>query len=163
MGKQVDQKILHEKSGTPCDPRVSVKAADLYTPLNLGVFHDLTIRGETLTNCSASGCLVTPEDFRRIALSFSGAIESSHMDHPDFRVGGRIFATLWKGNGVVMVQPDQQLSLVKSNPDVFSPVKGGWGRKGATTVHLEKAAEESARMALSMAWQNKIPKRQRGD
>jgi len=106
---------------------------------------------------------VTPEDFRRIALSFSGAAESSHMNHPDFRVGKKIFATLWKGNGVVLVRPEQQLFLVKLNPHVFSPVKGGWGRKGSTTVHLEVADEGSVRTALSMAWQNKVPKNQRRD
>jgi len=80
------------------------------------------------------------------------------MNHPDFRVGKRIFATLWKGNGVVMVRPDQQSLLVKSNPQTFSPVKGGWGRKGATTVHLEAADENSVRRALSMAWQGKARK-----
>jgi hypothetical protein len=58
------------------------------------------------------------------------------MDHPDFRVEGKIFATLWKGDGVLLLKPDQQARLVKSEPDVFVPVNGGWGRKGSTTVHL---------------------------
>jgi len=101
---------------------------------------------------------VTPEDYRRIALSFPGATENSHMDHPDFRVGGRIFATLWKGNGVLLLRPDQQALLVKTDPTTFTPVKGGWGRKGSTTVHLDVADEESVRRALSEAWRNKAPK-----
>jgi len=104
---------------------------------------------------------LTPEDFRRIALGFSGAMESSHMNHPDFRVNGRIFATLWKENSVVLVRPDQQSVLVKLSPHVFSPVKGGWGAKGSTTVHLDLADEHSVRMAVTVAWQNKVSKSQR--
>ena len=80
------------------------------------------------------------------------------MDHPDFRVGGKIFATLWKGNGVLLLRPDQQALLVKSDPSVFTPVKGGWGRKGSTTVHLDVADEGSVRRALSVAWRNRAPK-----
>ena len=79
------------------------------------------------------------------------------MDHPDFRVAGKIFATLWKGNGVVLLQPEQQSALVKSHPSIFTPVKGGWGRKGSTTVLLAAADEESVRRALSLAWKNKAP------
>jgi hypothetical protein len=101
---------------------------------------------------------VTPEEFRRIALSFSGAAEGSHMDHPDFRVGGKIFATLWKGNGVLLLKPEQQAVLVKSNPEIFTPVKGGWGRKGSTTVSLNVADGKSVRRGLSVAYGNKAPK-----
>ena len=101
---------------------------------------------------------MTPGGFRRIALSFPGASESSHMDHPDFRVGGKIFATLWKGNGVILLKPDQQALLVKSDPDTFTPVKGGWGRKGSTTVLLAGASEKTVRQGLSLAWRNKAPK-----
>ncbi|HYC11185.1 MAG TPA: MmcQ/YjbR family DNA-binding protein [Nitrososphaerales archaeon] len=101
---------------------------------------------------------MTPEDYRRIALSFPAATESSHMDHPDFRVGGKIFATLWKGDGVVMLSPEQQAQLVKSNAGVLFPVKGGWGRKGATTVRLGGADESLVRMALSMAYQRRVSK-----
>ena len=99
---------------------------------------------------------VTPEEYRRIALGFPGATQGSHMDHPDFRVGGRIFATLWKEEGVVLLSPDQQAQLVRSNPDAFSPVKGGWGRRGSTTVHLEDADKPSVRRALSMAYQRRV-------
>jgi len=79
------------------------------------------------------------------------------MEHPDFRVGGKIFATLWKGNGVLLLRREQQALLVKSDPGVFAPVNGGWGRKGSTTVHLDVADEESVRRALSVAWRNKAP------
>lgn len=80
------------------------------------------------------------------------------MNHPDFRVGGKIFATIWKGNGVVLLTREQQDSLTDSRPDIFTPVKGGWGRRGSTTVHLELADEEWVRKALSIAWRNKAPK-----
>lgn len=81
------------------------------------------------------------------------------MDHPDFRIDGRIFATLWKGDGVLMLRPDQQAELVRSNPDTFTPAKGGWGRRGSTTVHLNLADEDSVRLGMSMAWMNKSKKR----
>jgi len=116
-----------------------------------------------LINLKSIAFALTPEDYRRIALSFPGATEGSHMDHPDFRAGGRIFATLWKDKGVVMLTPEQQVQVVKSNPDVFSPATGGWGRKGATTVQLKGAEESSVRGAMSMAWQRRaqMPKPKR--
>src|SRR5208282_1452259 len=95
---------------------------------------------------------MTPDEYRKIALSFRGATEDSHMDHPDFRVGGKIFATLFKGNGVAMLTLEQQAALVKWRPDVFAPAKGGWGLKGSTTVLLSSADVSSVREALSMAW-----------
>src|SRR5450432_631626 len=79
------------------------------------------------------------EDFRRIALSLPGAEESSHMGSPDFRVGGRIFATLAslaQGYGNVMLTPEQQAAFVVEMPDVFLPIAGGWGRMGATHIRL---------------------------
>ncbi len=101
---------------------------------------------------------MTPDQYRKIALSFPGASESSHMDHPDFRVGGKIFATLWKEGGVAILTLDQQAALVKSKPTIFAPAKGGWGRRGSTTVNLKSADESSVRRALSLAWGNKAPK-----
>ena len=81
-------------------------------------------------------------DFRRIALSLEGAEESSHMGSPDFRVGGRIFATLAaakQGYGNIMITPEQQAAaFVEEMPEVFIPVKGGWGRNGATHVRLDR-------------------------
>jgi hypothetical protein len=89
------------------------------------------------------------------------AIESSHMDHPDFRVRKKIFATLGPKEawGMVKLTPEQQSIFVRSEPEVFEPVKGGWGLKGATYVHLEPAREPSVRQAMIAAWKNTAPKR----
>jgi hypothetical protein len=78
---------------------------------------------------------MTVDDFRRIALSFEGAEESSHMGNPDFRVGGRIFATLasaGQGYGNPQLTIEQQTAFVEELPEVFLPVHGGWGRMGMT-------------------------------
>ena len=95
------------------------------------------------------------EDFRRIALSLPGAEESSHMGAPDFRVGGRIFATLAsqkQGYGNLMLTPEQQAAFVAEAPDVFLPVAGGWGRNGATHIRLTAANEDVLAGALRTAW-----------
>ena len=105
---------------------------------------------------------MTANDFRKLALGFPEAIESAHMDHPDFRVGGRIFATLGypdKDSGVVKLTPDEQREFVRSDPNVFQPVKGAWGRRGSTSVHLPTAKIEKVREALDAAWRNTAPKR----
>lgn len=94
-------------------------------------------------------------DFRRIALSLEGAEEGSHMGAPDFRVGGRIFATLAhekQGYGNLMLTPEQQAAFVEELPDVFLPVQGGWGRDGATHVRLAVASEDVLEGALRTAW-----------
>ena len=89
--------------------------------------------------------LMDTEDFRRIALSLEGAEESSHMGAPDFRVGGRIFATLAsqsQGFGNLMITPEQQAAFVAELPDLFLPVAGGWGRMGITHIRLATATED---------------------
>ncbi len=103
---------------------------------------------------------MTPEGFRKLALSLPEATEGAHMDHPDFRVRGRIFATLWPedGRGVVMLSPPEQESLTRARPSMFTPVPGGWGRKGATAVQLDAADAKSVRDALKLAWRCKAPK-----
>src|SRR5262245_33791568 len=98
-------------------------------------------------------------DFRRIALSLQGAEESSHMGAPDFRVGGRIFATLAhqaKGYGNLMLSPEQQAAFVGELPEVFVPVAGGWGRMGATHVVLAAANEDLLHGALKTAMRLRI-------
>ncbi|MFI5456590.1 MAG: MmcQ/YjbR family DNA-binding protein [Isosphaerales bacterium] len=102
---------------------------------------------------------MTPEDYRRIALELPEATEGAHMNHPDFRVRGKIFATLWpkERRGVVMLTPEQQKSVTEAEPAVFEPVPGGWGRKGATSVNLQHAGKAAVRGALLMAWHNKAP------
>jgi YjbR len=100
---------------------------------------------------------MTGEDFRRMVLALDGAIEKSHMGHPDFRVNGRIFATLdakeeW---GVVMLTPQEQREFRRSAKDVFVPAPGAWGRDGSTQIHLAKADEAEVRSAVIVAWENK--------
>lgn len=100
-------------------------------------------------------------DFRRIALSLEGAEEGSHMGNPDFRVGGRIFATLAaakQGYGNLMLTPEQQATFVAELPDVFLPIAGGWGRNGATHVRLATANEDLLAGALRTAWRLRIEK-----
>ena len=103
---------------------------------------------------------MTDERYRVLALSLPGAIESSHMNHPDFRVGGRIFATLWpaRREGVVMLTPEQQEILTGAHPQWFSPAAGAWGRRGSTTIALDDVDEEVLGHALEMAWRNKAPR-----
>ena len=104
---------------------------------------------------------MTANDFRRIALSLDGAEESSHMGQPDFRVGGRIFATLAsarQGYGNLMLTPDQQAAFVEELPDVFLPIHGGWGRMGATHIRLTAANEDVLTGALHTAWKLRVEK-----
>ncbi|HEX4750269.1 MAG TPA: MmcQ/YjbR family DNA-binding protein [Bryobacteraceae bacterium] len=108
---------------------------------------------------------MTVDDFRRIALSLPGAEEKSHMGAPDFRVGGRIFATLAhqnKGYGNLMLTPEQQAAFVAEEPEIFLPVAGGWGKSGATHIRLSTANEDVLRGALQAAWQNRVEKNRAG-
>jgi hypothetical protein len=108
---------------------------------------------------------MTTSDFRRIALSLEGAEEGSHMGAADFRVGGRIFATLVserEGFGNLMLTAEQQAEFLAERPDLFSPVHGGWGRNGATHVRLEVADEDSLRGALHTAWKLRVEKNRTG-
>jgi hypothetical protein len=101
------------------------------------------------------------DDFRRIALSLDGAEEGSHMGQPDFRVGGRIFATLAsadQGYGNLMLTPDQQAAFVEELPKVFVPIKGGWGRMGMTHIRLAVVTEDVLAGALRTAWKLRIEK-----
>src|SRR5581483_2839058 len=102
-----------------------------------------------------------PADFRRIALSLEGAEEGSHIGAADFRVGGRIFATLasqQQGYGNLMLTAEQQADFIREMPDVFLPVHGGWGRSGATHIRLAKASEDVLAGALRAAWKNRVEK-----
>ena len=104
---------------------------------------------------------MTVADFRRIALSFEGAEESSHMGSPDFRVGGRIFATLAsqkQGYGNLQLTLEQQAEFVNEAPEIFVPIAGGWGRMGMTHIVLAKANEDVLRGALEVAWRLRVEK-----
>ena len=100
-------------------------------------------------------------DFRRIALGLEGAEEGSHMGAADFRVGGRIFATLASqkmGYGNLMLTPEQQAEFVAEQPDIFLPIAGGWGKSGATHIRLAAANEDVLAGALRTAWKVRIDK-----
>jgi hypothetical protein len=104
---------------------------------------------------------VTIEDFRSLALELPEAIESAHQAHPDFRVRGKIFATICypdESTGMVKLTPEQQKAFVRSARRVFAPVKGAWGERGATLVRLASADEATVRRALVTAWRNTAPK-----
>jgi hypothetical protein len=104
---------------------------------------------------------MTPADFRRIALSLDGAEEGSHMEAADFRLGGRIFATLASqkdGYGNLMLTPELQAEFIEGLPEVFLPIHGGWGRMGATHIRLAKANEDVLAGALRAAWKLRVEK-----
>ena len=104
---------------------------------------------------------MTADDFRSIALSFEGAEEGAHMGAADFRVGGRIFATLAsqaEGYGNLMLTPEHQADFVRELPDVFLPIAGGWGRMGSTHVILAKVNRDVLEGALRTAWKIRVDK-----
>lgn len=107
---------------------------------------------------------VTPDEFRQLALSFPSAVENAHMNHPDFRVGGKIFATLGYPNetcGMVRLPPEYQHEFSMKEPKAFIPVKGTWGKQGATTVMLKTVTKNGLKEAMQVAWrarQAKQPK-----
>ncbi|HXB55002.1 MAG TPA: MmcQ/YjbR family DNA-binding protein [Vicinamibacteria bacterium] len=108
---------------------------------------------------------MTRGGFRRLALSMPEAAVGSHMGHGDFRVRGKVFATLGYPDaawGMVKLTPEQQEAFVSAEPAVFSPVKGGWGRRGATAVRLRGAKTRSLRVALAAAWRNVAPRQLTG-
>src|SRR5277367_3130201 len=107
------------------------------------------------TRCRRGGDAMEIADFRRLALALEGAEEGSHMGAADFRVGGRIFATLAmqsQGYGNLMITPEMQAAFVGEEPEIFVPIAGGWGRMGMTHVVLAKASEELLAGALRAAW-----------
>lgn len=109
---------------------------------------------------------MTANDFRTLALSLPEAVESAHMHHPDFRVRGKIFATLGypdKEWAVVKLSLAEQKRLVRSEPATFQPVKGAWGRRGNTNVYLPEAKIDVVRDILTLAWRNVAPKRLQQD
>ena len=100
--------------------------------------------------------MLSAEDFRRIALGMRDAVESAHMGHPDFRIAGRIFATLHadRKHGMVKLTPEQQEMLVRDHPAAFAPENGAWGRQGCTAVRLDVADEDTVGEAMTLAWRN---------
>ena len=104
---------------------------------------------------------MTAEDFKQTALTLEGAEQGSHMGAVDFRVGGRIFATLAsveQGYGNLMLTPEQQAAFCEDQPEIFLPVHGGWGRMGITHIRLASATPEIMEDALRAAWRIRVAK-----
>ena len=99
---------------------------------------------------------VTAEDFRALALTHAAAVEGAHMGHPDFRLNGRIFATLTSdgARGMVKLTPEQQREFLKQDRAAFVPASGAWGRQGSTMVSLSAANPPTVRAAMTLAWEN---------
>src|ERR1700759_5384602 len=103
---------------------------------------------------------VSTSRFRKVALGLPEAVEGAHQGHADFRVGKRIFATLGYPDeawGMVKLTVEQQAMLVEAEPEIFRPVPGGWGQRGATNVRLAKACTRTLQRALGLAWGNMAP------
>jgi hypothetical protein len=105
--------------------------------------------------------MLSPAEFRRIALGMENAIEGAHMGHPDFRANGRIFATLYPDgqSGMVKLTPEQQQEFLHTHAAAFVPASGAWGRQGCTTVRLDSVAEDTLGAAMTLAWQNTVKTR----
>jgi hypothetical protein len=102
------------------------------------------------------------DEFRTAALALPGAEEGAHMKHADFRVGGKVFATLGYPDAnwaVLQLTPEQQAIVVGAEPEIFRPVKGGWGLKGSTQARLERLDATTAESALRMAWEKATARR----
>ena len=105
--------------------------------------------------------MANADHFRRIALSFPGAEEKAHMAHPDFRVAGRVFATLGvpdSAHGMAALAPEQQELAIAAEPEAFSPAAGAWGRSGSTLVRLDAVSDEWLERTLHWAWQRRAPR-----
>jgi hypothetical protein len=97
-----------------------------------------------------------------MALKLPEVVEGCHFGSADFRVGGKIFATLAlerEGYGVLLLTRDEQAGMVADAPEIFTPVPGGWGLKGSTRVRLAKVTADMLEAALATAWRRKAPKR----
>jgi hypothetical protein len=104
---------------------------------------------------------VTANDFRELALALPGTEERQHMNHPDFRVAGKILATLGypdQSRAMAKLSPEDQHNFSKDYPEAFIPAKGAWGRRGATSVHLKAAKKAIVAKAIQAAWRNTAPK-----
>jgi hypothetical protein len=102
---------------------------------------------------------MTADRFRALATQLPEAIESAHHGHPDFRVGGKIFASLGPDEawGMVKLTPRQQAEFVDASPKIFQPFNGAWGRRGCTKVILHAATKAAVTPALVAAWRNVAP------
>ena len=107
---------------------------------------------------------MTPGAFAKLALALDGATQGSHGGHPDFRAGGKVFATMGYPDttwAMVKLTPDQQEMLCAAEPAMFQPVKGGWGLRGATNLKLAAADQRTAKSALVLALKNVTEKKKK--
>jgi hypothetical protein len=100
-----------------------------------------------------------PEDVRILALMLPETVAGAHSGNPDFRIGGRVFATLWveEDRVVLRLAPEDQATLSAAEPDLFTPLDGAWGRRGWTNLDLDLCPEETLRTALVAAWRRTAP------
>ena len=107
---------------------------------------------------------MTIDEFRKMALEIATAVEGRHMNHPDFRMAGKIFASLGvpeENWGMVKLTPEQQRTFIDKAPEVFKPCSGAWGRQGATNVYLPSAKTSMVRAALDAAAKNVAARKKR--
>src|SRR4030095_5030772 len=100
---------------------------------------------------------MTIDEYRKMALEIPSSVERSHMNHPDFRVADKIFASLGVPNkdwGMVKLTPEQQRTFIEKTPEIFKPSSGAWGRQGYTNVYLPAAKAAIVRAALDAAAKN---------
>lgn len=121
----------------------------------------MTLPAEFLCGISYDHQMITADKFRELALSLPETEELSHMGHPDFRVGGKVFATIAPDGerGMVKLTPEQQAVLTRTDPQIFEPATGAWGRNGSTMLTFAAADEDMVREALARAWTNTAPKK----
>lgn len=123
------------------------------------------MRAQTLAGAAAAASRpvetpsMRPEDVRALALMLPEAVAGAHRGNPDFRVGGRVFATLWaeEARVVLRLAPERQAALTEAEPDLFAPLAGAWGRRGWTNLALDGADEDTLRDALLAAWRATVP------
>lgn len=112
---------------------------------------------------------MTPERFRTMALAQPEAEERAHQDHPDFRIDGKIFATLGPAESgdergrwaMVRLPADDQAALVDADPEAYEPMPGAWGRQGCTRVWLKRATVARLEPLMRVAWRHRATARTR--
>jgi len=105
---------------------------------------------------------MSPDDFRKLVLRLPEVVEQQHQEHPDFRIGNKVFATLgWPDSAWAMIKLplEEQQKYTAAQPSVFEPVPGAWGRRGSTKIRLATADRNAVEQALQTAWRHVAPKR----
>ncbi|MEP6674290.1 MAG: MmcQ/YjbR family DNA-binding protein [Ferruginibacter sp.] len=100
--------------------------------------------------------MVNIETFRRLALSFPGVTEEPHFHLRSFRFKKKIFATYWEKEKRAMLKLPlaEQSVYCTLDSEIFFPVPGSWGAKGATFVDLKKVKAGLFKEAITIAYEN---------